>query len=94
MAENNEKNENSSEICENSANNDTKKVKKATITSLIAQIVACLWVAVWSAKKFIGGDCNVDDIIYSGFAIAGCFSPIYLNMILDKIKNIKQANNE
>lgn len=88
MAENNE---NSSENCENTAKSDTKKTKKATITSLIAQIVACLWVAVWSGKKFIGGDCDVDDIIYSGFAIAGCFSPVYLNMILDKIKKIKSG---
>lgn len=66
-----------------------KKTYKAKTTSLIAQIVAALWVAVWCAKKFITSGGETNDIILSGFAIAACFSPVYFNMILDKVKSIK-----
>lgn len=61
--------------------------------SLVAQIVAALWVGLWSAFKFITAcktsqlqDVAMTDIIVSAFAIAGCFSPVYLSIILDKIK--------
>lgn len=71
--------------------NGKKKQGKAKISSLIAQIIAAVWVAVWSAMKFIkaSGDINISDVIFSGFAIAACFSPVYFNMLLDKIKKIK-----
>lgn len=72
-----------------SPDNPLKKTGKAKITSLIAQIVAAIWVAVWSGKRFFDGGGTTTDIILSGFAIAACFSPVYFNMILDKIKNIK-----
>ncbi len=65
------------------------KTYKAKTTSLIAQIIAALWVALWSAKNFIVSGGEINDIIFSGFAIAACFSPVYFNMILDKIKTIK-----
>lgn len=65
------------------------KKANAKTTSLIAQIIAALWVAVWSAKNFITEGGQTNDIIFSGFAIAACFSPVYFNMILDKIKNIR-----
>lgn len=70
---------------------DKKKKGKAKISSLIAQIIAAVWVAVWSAMKFIkaSGDINISDVIFSGFAIAACFSPVYFSLILDKIKNIR-----
>ncbi len=74
-----------------SGNSDQLKNKtyKAKTTSLIAQIIAALWVALWSAKNFIVSGGEINDIIFSGFAIAACFSPVYFNMILDKIKTIK-----
>lgn len=74
-----------------SENSDQPKNKtyKAKTTSLIAQIIAALWVALWSAKNFIVSGGEINDIIFSGFAIAACFSPVYFNMILDKIKTIK-----
>lgn len=74
-----------------SGNSDQPKNKKykAKTTSLIAQIIAALWVALWSAKNFIVSGGEINDIIFSGFAIAACFSPVYFNMILDKIKTIK-----
>lgn len=66
-----------------------KKTGKAKTTSLIAQIIAALWVAVWCGLKFYRQDGETTDIIFSGFAIAACFSPVYFSMVLDKIKNIK-----
>lgn len=74
---------------------DKKKKGKAKISSLIAQIIAAVWVAVWSAMKFIksSGDINISDVIFSGFAIAACFSPVYFSLILDKIKNIRFGDN-
>ena len=74
---------------------DKKKKGKAKISSLIAQIIAAIWVAVWSAMKFIkaSGDINISDVIFSGFAIAACFSPVYFSLILDKIKNIRFGDN-
>lgn len=68
---------------------ETKKTGKAKITSLIAQIVAAVWVAVWSGMRFFKGEGNTTDVILSGFAIAACFSPVYFNMILDKVKTIR-----
>lgn len=65
------------------------KTYKAKTTSLMAQIIAALWVALWSAKNFIVSGGEINDIIFSGFAIAACFSPVYFNMILDKVKTIK-----
>lgn len=70
-------------------NSGIKKTVGAKNTSLIAQIIAALWVAGWSAKNFITSGGQTNDIIFSGFAIAACFSPVYFNMILDKIKNIR-----
>ncbi len=65
------------------------RLKKAKTTSLVAQIVAAIWVAAWCAKKFITSEGETNDIILSGFAIAACFSPVYFNMILDKVKSIR-----
>lgn len=70
-------------------NTETKKTGKAKITSLVAQGIAALWVAVWSGIKFWKNGGETTDIIFSGFAIAACFSPVYFNMVLDKIKNIR-----
>lgn len=66
-----------------------KKSIKAKPVSLISQIIAALWIAVWCAKNFITGKGETNDIIFSGFAIAACFCPVYFNLILDKIKNIR-----
>lgn len=69
---------------------EEKKIK-AKNASLWGQIVAALWVAGWSAFKFIKNASSIDtnDVIFSGLAIAGCFSPVYFNLLLDKIKEIK-----
>lgn len=72
---------------------EEKKVH-AKNASLWGQIVAAVWVAGWSAYKFITSPVEVQDIIFSGLAIAGCFSPVYFNLLLDKIKEIKWGKNE
>lgn len=69
--------------------NPKKKTYKAKTSSLIAQIIAALWVAVWCTKKFLTSAGGTNDIILSGFAIAACFCPVYFNMLLDKVKSIR-----
>ena len=68
-----------------------EKTIKAKTASLWGQIVAALWVASWSAFDFIKNFASIQitDIIFSGLAIAACFSPVYFNLLLDKIKEIK-----
>ena len=74
----------------------TPKNKKAGAKeySLLGQIFAAIWIVVWSALKFYKGIANgqeveVTDIIYSGIAIAACFSPVYVSILFDKIKAIR-----
>jgi hypothetical protein len=63
---------------------------KAKTVSLLGQIFASIWVGGWSAYKFITtGNIEVQDVIFSGIAIAGCFSPVYFSIIMDKLKEIK-----
>lgn len=65
--------------------------------TFFAQIIASVWVAGWNAFQFVktildGGKVDVIDIVISGFTIAGCFAPVYVSIILDKIKEIKSLN--
>lgn len=70
---------------------EEEKKLKAKPVSLIGQIVAAVWVAGWSSFFIIKNiqTVNIFDIILSGFAIAACFAPVYFNLIMDKIKDIK-----
>ena len=70
-----------------------KKELKAKPVSLIGQIIAAVWIAGWTAFYIFKNVSTVaiKDIILSGIAIVGCFSPVYFNMLLDKIKDIKAA---
>ena len=75
---------------------EPKENKKAGAKeySLLGQIFAALWIVVWSALKFYKGitsgqSVEVTDIIYSGIAIAACFSPVYVSILFDKIKAIR-----
>lgn len=69
---------------------------KAKGVSLYAQIAAAVWIAGWSAYKFIRNidEATITDFIFSGFAIAGCFVPVYFNLIMDKIKKIRFGGDE
>jgi len=74
-------------------NEETKEKKGfgAKSASLWGQIVAAIWIAGWSAFKFIKNinDIAITDFILSGLSIAACFTPVYFNLIMDKIKEIK-----
>ena len=60
-------------------------------SSLVAQVLAALWVAGWSAYKFIRCDSEIEifDIILSGIAAAGCFCPVFISIFFDKLKELK-----
>ena len=75
----------------------TKKEISAKTTSLVGQIFAAIWIAGWNAFQFIkdivgGTHVEVTDIIYSGIAVAACFSPVYVSIVMDKIKDIRFGN--
>jgi hypothetical protein len=72
---------------------ETKCIKAKT-ASLWGQIIAAVWVGGWCSVQNIkdiiaGNHIDIKEIIFSGLAIAACFSPIYFNLIMDKIKEIK-----
>lgn len=73
---------------------EEKKGLKAKGASLWGQIIAAAWIAGWNAAQFVasiraGRPVDVTDIVYSGLAIAACFTPVFINLVLDKIKDIK-----
>ena len=79
---------------ENTTNENEKKGIKAKGASLWGQIAAAVWIGGWNAAQcardiFKCQHVSATDIILSGLAIAACFTPIYFNLIMDKIKEIK-----
>lgn len=75
-------------------NENEKKGIKAKGASLWGQIAAAVWIGGWNAAQFAsdifkGQHVNATEIIISGLAIAACFTPVYFNLIMDKIKEIK-----
>ena len=66
----------------------------AKSASLWGQIIAAVWIAGWTTAQNIkdiiaGNHIDIKEIIFSGLAIAACFTPVYFNLIMDKIKEIK-----
>jgi len=64
--------------------------------SLMSMVVSALWIGVLSVTKAFWGllseksfGLSMDEIILSGIVIAAVFSPVYLSIILDKIKDIR-----
>ena len=79
---------------ENTTETTEKKGIKAKGASLWGQIAAAVWVGGWSAAQFIkdlsaGRPLDVKTVIISGLAIAACFTPVYFNLLMDKIRDIK-----
>lgn len=73
-----------------------KKGIKAKGASLWGQIVAAVWIGGWHAAQFAadiikGQHISGNEIIFSGLAIAACFTPVYFNLIMDKVREIKAA---
>lgn len=72
---------------------ETKRIK-AKNASLWGQIAAAVWIGGWNTAQFTsnlikGIEINPIHIMLSGLAIAACFTPVYFNLIMDKIKDIK-----
>lgn len=68
-----------------------EKPGRAKTLSLIGQIIMAVWIAGYSSFKFLSnpGDIKIEDIIFSGVGIASSFSPVYVSIIMDKIKEIR-----
>lgn len=67
-----------------------KRIPTGKDSSKMAQIFAAIWIAGWSAYKFVSGaSITVEDIMLSGIGIAATFTPVYFSIILDKIKDIR-----
>ena len=78
----------------NTTNENEKKGIKAKGASLWGQIAAAVWIRDSNAAQFARAiftcqHVSATDIILSGLAIAACFTPIYFNLIMDKVKEIK-----
>lgn len=62
----------------------------AKACSRVSMIVASVWVAAGTVLKGLGViKMDETDIIYSAVAIVGIWSPAYLSIWLDKIKEIR-----
>lgn len=67
-----------------------KKNNGAKTYSKIAMIFSSVWIAVLTILKACKVlQIEITDIIYSGIAIVCMWSPTYLSIWLDKIKDIK-----
>ena len=69
----------------------TNGIVSAKGSSLIAQIVASVWIGGWSTYKFLSETPAIEDIMFSGLGIAACFLPVYFNRIMDKISDLGRA---
>lgn len=83
-------------LCKSCKVNPCKKEKKsATKSTLFAQIFCAIWIGVWCTFKFVHDgieNIEVNDIIFAGLGVVGCFSPVFINMFFDKVQNIKYNN--
>ncbi|GHU82411.1 hypothetical protein FACS189468_6590 [Spirochaetia bacterium] len=73
-----------------------KKNTSAKDVSLKSMIVSAIWIGVLSILKAFWGlisdkafGLTMNEIVLSGVIMAAVFSPVYLSIILEKIKDIK-----
>lgn len=70
--------------------NTEKKELGAKEYSKVAMIFASLWIVTFTILKGLKiMNVEMTDIIYSGISIVAVWSPTYLSIWLDKIKEIK-----
>ena len=68
----------------------TKDLLPAKTASKAAQVFAALWVITLTILKgFRIIQLEVDEIIYTAVAIVGIFSPVYISIWLEKIRDIR-----
>lgn len=78
-----------------------KKNASAKEISKWSMVIAGLWIGLLSLVKAFWGffeaeaqfGLTMDEIIFSGVALAGIFTPVYLSIILEKIKDIRLGGN-
>lgn len=77
-------------------NTTEKKGLSAKNVTLKTMIIAAAWIGVLSLVKAFWGlvsnapfGLDMKDIVISGGVIAGVFSPVFISIILDKVKDIK-----
>jgi ABC-type polysaccharide transport system permease subunit len=77
-------------------NGTEKKQEGAKDASLKSMIASAAWIGILSLAKAFWGlitdkafGLSMNEIILSGTVIAAVFSPVYLAIVLDKIKDIK-----
>jgi nitrate/nitrite transporter NarK len=75
---------------------EKKEGPKAKDVSLKSMIIAAIWVGVLTLAKAFWGlisdkafGLSVSEIVFSGMMIAAVFSPVYLSIVLEKIKDLK-----
>lgn len=67
---------------------EEKKTIGAKLLSKAAMIFSSLWIAVLTILKGMQKiDLDIDAIIYSGVAITAVWTPTFISIITDKIKN-------
>ncbi len=70
------------------------KTTDAKNLSKWGQVVAALWIAlicIWKFYKMDPSAIEVQDVLMSGLAIGGCFSPTFVSIWLDKIVDITKS---
>ena len=77
-----------------------QKTASAKEISKWSMVVAALWIGVLSLVKGVWGlfsakafGLEMIDIIYSGLALAAVFSPVYLSIMLEKIRDIRAGGS-
>jgi hypothetical protein len=82
---------------------EEKKKPGAKDVTLVSMVIAGIWIGVLSLLKafwvlFFGAEktfgLSMEEILLSGVVMAAIFSPIYLSIILDKIKDIRLGSKE
>lgn len=75
--------------------------KSAKEISKWSMVVASIWIGVLSLLKAVWGlfgfvaefGLTMNEIIMSGITLAAIFTPVYLSIVLDKIKDIRIGGN-
>jgi hypothetical protein len=75
---------------------DQKNTPAAKDVTLKSMIISAVWIGVLSLVKAFWGlmtekafGLTMSEIVLSGVIMAAVFSPVYLSIVLDKIKDIK-----
>jgi len=80
---------------ENEIEEQEKKTPGAKVLSKIAMVLSGVWIMALTLLKAFGLiNIEITDIIYSAIAIVAVWTPTYLSVILDKLKDLKPGNKD